>query len=158
MVQAQTVPHDTLIEAEMDRTMYFHDAALATLAGSDRRRRGAARRERRILLSIRALFLKHETMQRIAFLAREHTAGIEDHTDEFQSLCGCDPPASPEHFTIQAFLQYYAQAREITMRDGINSQLERRNSVYEIYDEQERYPELTLGPDEGLQDRLNMAN
>ena len=91
-------------------------------------------------------------------MAREHARGILDHTEAFQLLCGCNPPASPEHFTIHAFLDYFARAREIALNNGVRSRTERRNIVYEVNDEHDRFPGLALGPDEGLQDRLNMAH
>ena len=51
---------------------------------------------------------------------------------------------------------YYARARIRALHRNLDDGHELRSSLIELEDEHDRFPELVLGPDEGLQDHLNM--
>ena len=157
IVKAQTAPHQMLILAEIDRVQHLHTAALETLEVTGMQGSNTPRRERQALLSVRALHERHDLLRRIARLAWEHLNEIRNREAEFMLLCGCAPPASLEHFTIQSLQGYFALARAIALDQNFENGHELRSSLVELDDEHDRIPELVLGPDEGFQDRLSMA-
>ena len=91
IVKAQSASHQALILAEMERVQHFYASAMETLEVTAMQGTHTARRERQVLLSVRALHERYEMLRSIAFLGWEHLQGGRDNEAELMALCGCAP-------------------------------------------------------------------